>query len=79
MFTVVMSFYQRMMASVRLSGQVTGSFIVSNEAKECCVFAPQLFAVYFSVMMETTFENVIEGVKFQFGTSDGLFNEQDKN
>lgn len=43
---------------------------------QSCVLAPLLFTFYFSVMLETPFQNAKEGMRFDFRISDGLFTKQ---
>lgn len=74
--SVTAYFYQGMMATVRSSGQVSNPFSDSNETKQCSVLAPLLFVLYFAVMLETAFENVKEGMRFEFKRSGELFNQQ---
>lgn len=65
-----------MMASVRFKEEVSNLFIVANGMIQGCVLAPLLFVSYFSVMPETVFENIKEGVRLVFRTIGELFNQQ---
>lgn len=76
MLNVIISLHQGMMASVRSGGETSDTFRVSNGTKQGCVLAPLLFALYFSVMIETAFKGVEEGVQLVYRTSGGLFNQQ---
>lgn len=53
----VMSFHQGMMASVRSSGEVSDSFIVSNGTKEDCVLA-LLFSLYLRMLSDFSLRQV---------------------
>lgn len=68
-------FSSRVKASIRSSGEVSNPFIVYNGTKHDCVPAPLLFTLYFSIILETAFEYLKEGVRFDFRAISGLFNQ----
>lgn len=76
MFNVIISIYKGMMSSVKFSGEVFDSFTVSNGTKRGCILALFAFALYFSVMLETAFESVKEGVKLEHRSGGGLYSLQ---
>ena len=76
MLKVIASFHDGMKASVVSNGDTSESFEVTNGTKQGCVMAPILFALFFSVMLKYAFSDISAGVKFQFRTSGGIFNQQ---
>lgn len=64
------------MTAVRSSVEVTDPFVVSNGTKQVCVHASLLSVLYFSVMVETVFENVNEGLRFVFRIIIGFLNQR---
>ena len=76
MLNTIISFHEGMKASILADGKLSGSFGATNGPKQGCVMAPVLFALFFSVMLQYFFSDIDHGVKFQFGTSGGLFNYQ---
>lgn len=72
--SVNLYFYQGIMASARPSREWSDPFIFFNGRKQSLVHAPSIFALYFSVILETTFESVKEIERFEFRTGGGLFN-----
>lgn len=61
------------MVSVRFSREASDQFIASNGTKQGFILASLLFDLYFFVMLETSFENLNESVRFEFRTRGGLF------
>lgn len=74
--SVNLYFYQGIMTPARPSREGSDPFIFFNGTKQSLVHATYKFALYFSVILETTFENVKEIEKFEFRTSGGLFNQK---
>ena len=79
MLNVICSFHDGMQASVRVGGESSSSFNVTNGTKQGCVMAPVLFALFFSVMLVHAFEHCDKGISIQFRSSGGLFNQKRLN
>lgn len=79
MIQVIISLHFGMKGSVRVGGEISETFNVTNGTKQGCVMAPVLFALFFSVMLETAFEDCSDGIDIEFRTSGGLFKQKRLN
>jgi len=73
MLKVICSFHDGMEAFVSAGGQNSETFPVSSGTKQGCVLAPVLFALFFSVMLESAFSDCEKGVNIQFRTDEHAF------
>ena len=55
-------------------GLETSPFKVDTGVKQGCIIAPTLFAIYISVILHLTSQNLPEGVKLMYRTDGGLLN-----
>ena len=76
MLNIICSFHDGMKASVSSGGQNSDIFSVTNGTKQGCVLAPVLFALFFSVMLRYAFTDLVHGVRIEFRTSVGLFEQR---
>ena len=63
-------------ASIRLNGNLSEPFPISNSRKESCVLAQTLFSIFFSMMLKQATEDVDdkEGVYARYHLDGSLFN-----
>ena len=63
-----------MMANVRVGGEVSESFGVTNGVKQGCVLAPTLFSIFLSAILDEAFRDMGDGIYIQSRQSADLFN-----
>ena len=59
---------------VKHSSEFCDSFPIENSVKQGCVLAPTLFAIFFSMMLQESKEDLYEGVYIWFYTDGRVFN-----
>ncbi|KAK2151574.1 hypothetical protein NP493_2600g00003 [Ridgeia piscesae] len=63
--TMIEAILTGMMANVRVGGEVSESFSVTNGVKQGCVLAPMLFSIFLSAMLGEAFRDMGDGVYIQ--------------
>ncbi|GFR99266.1 hypothetical protein ElyMa_002789200 [Elysia marginata] len=73
---MVIQLHQNQQGHVRLNGDVSEPFPISNGVKQGCVLAPTLFSIFFSKMIEQATEDLApeDGVYVRYGLDGSLFN-----
>ena len=74
LLNIVKSFHVGMMARVSFNGEESEDFRVNCGVKQGCVLAPTLFNIYFSYLLQYTFQNNVDGIYMHFRMDGGLFN-----
>ncbi|GFS13568.1 RNA-directed DNA polymerase from mobile element jockey-like protein [Elysia marginata] len=73
---MVIQLHQNQQGHVRLNGDVSEPFPISNGVKQGCVLAPTLFSIFFSKMIEQATEDLVpeDGVYVRYRLDGSLFN-----
>ena len=72
---IIRSFHEGMQASVKVEGESSKTFQVSNGVKQGCVLAPTLFSIMFSGMLKIAFQDDVDSIAVDWRTDGGgLFN-----
>lgn len=72
--TMVSQFHNGMLACVINNGDMSAAFPVNNGVKQCCLLAPTLFSMVFTVVLSDAFSNDGIGVRIRYRTDGKLFN-----
>ena len=70
LLAIITSFHQDMQSTVCFDGATSNGFPVSSEVKQGCAFAPTLFGIFFSMLLQYAFVYCTEGV-YVWTRSDG--------
>ena len=65
-FTILRELHDDKLGQVKLSGNLSNSFHVSNGFKEGCILAPTLFSIFFSMMITQAKNNIEDGIYVRF-------------
>ena len=73
---MVIQLHENRHGKVRLNGDLSEPFPISNSVKQSCVLAPTLFSIFFTMMLKqaTTDLDVDEGVYVRYRLNGSLFN-----
>ena len=74
MFRLIKSFHVGMRCCVQLAGSVSDTFPVDCGIKQCCVLAPTLFGIFFSIVLAHAFRNNEDDVLLHTRSDGILFN-----
>ena len=73
---MVMKLHENQSGQIRLNGELSKPFPISNGVKQGCVLAPTLFSIFFSMMLKQVIEDMGEddGVYVRYRLDGSLFN-----
>ena len=71
---IITSFHQDMQSTVCFDGATSNTFPVSSGVKQGCVLAPNLFRIFFSMLLQYAFVDCTEGVYVWTRSDSKLFN-----
>ena len=74
MLRFIRSFHDGMRCCVQFDGTVSDTFPVQSGVKQGCVLAPNLFGIFFSVVLSYAFKNNEDGVFIHTRSDGNLFN-----
>ena len=63
-----------MLGTVKINGERSESFEMTNGVKQGCVIAPILFILYFDAMLKEAISNCTKEIYIRFRTDGSLFN-----
>ena len=74
--TMIMELHEGQMGQVRLGNDLSQPFSICNGVKQGCVFAPTLFSVFFSMMLNHAFQDLDDedAVYIRYRLDGNLFN-----
>ena len=70
---VVRHFHDGMQSRVQNDGEFSELFEITNGIKQCCVMAPTLFSMMFSVMLKDTFQDSDTGFPIRYRFDGNIF------
>lgn len=70
---LIASFHDGMQATIQYDGSRSSAFAIRSGVKQGCVLAPTLFGIYFSVLLETAFQNSPGDILLHWRTDGSLF------
>ena len=73
---MVIQLHENQRGQIRLNGDLSEPFTISNGVKQGCVLAPTLFSIFFSMMLKQATENLEDedGVYVRYRLDGSLFN-----
>ena len=74
--SMIVQLHEEQKGQVRLNGDFSEPFSISNGIKQGCVLAPTLFSIFFSMMLQQAFKDLDDedGVYIRYRTDGCLFN-----